>query len=181
MHLLNTTYITQMKLILIEDTLQLGAALKAALISKGHEVLWLRGVAKLEPFIAVSEDCSEIPVDVTQYDFALCDAGLEIGYHDADEVVAVLAEIGIPVIGIAGCTAGNTKLVRHGAICGITKMAGLCAILNDAIPYAEIGKRVGGGCWSLAQFEQRFAQEAGLRKQTIQFAQPFEAATEASA
>ncbi len=181
-----------MKILLVEDSVSMGKAIKTLLEAQGHVVQWIVGLRR---FSSTSADqatginAADEDDQVTAKDIAVAfvDGQLK-GQFTGPQVVQYLAQNGVPCLGISTQTDLNQEMVKVGAKLGLKKpvafvalFAGLLTaelILNLAatLPVKSRRKRAQTlNLQRLVSMETKLlsAEFEAVRKQAEDFFRPF--------
>ncbi|MBY0359615.1 MAG: hypothetical protein K2W82_16540 [Candidatus Obscuribacterales bacterium] len=127
-----------MKVLVIEDTSFMAKTFAQLLQEQGHEVTIVIGFKRLSPMvIAIDTKKQPLPIDLAEFDLALCDGELygEIGGPAA---VEVLARAGVACFGTSTNPDMNDSMLTKGAILAFLKTAVVCGLLDGTFVAAQL-------------------------------------------
>lgn len=103
--------------LLVEDDLTKGAAIKTALEAKGHQVTWILGIVKGSggSFETHTPDGGNGKVSLADFQVALVDGVLKGFHSDGSKLIRPLLRQRIVCVGISGEGKFNSKLLEAGA------------------------------------------------------------------
>lgn len=121
-----------MKILLIEDSVSMGKAIKALLETQGHVVQWITGLRSVSAdssnAIGIDEADQDDQVTPQSIDVAFVDGQLA-GQFTGPQVVSFLAANSVPCLGISTQPDLNQEMVTHGAKLGLKKPVAFVALV----------------------------------------------------
>ena len=179
-----------MKILLIEDSVSMGKAIKALLETQGHVVQWIVGLRSVSAdssnAIGIDEAEQDDQVTPQEIDVAFVDGQLA-GEFTGPQVVSFLAANSVPCLGISTQSDLNQEMVALGAKLGLKKPVAFVALVAGLLTpelllsiFAGRTKTRGNRANAL-KMQQIIAMETKLltaeyetiRKQADQYFRPF--------
>lgn len=121
-----------MKILLIEDSVSMGKAIKALLETQGHVVQWIVGLRSVSAdssnAIGIDEADQDDQVTPQEIDVAFVDGQLA-GKFTGPQVVSFLAANSVPCLGISTQSDLNQEMVALGAKLGLKKPVAFVALV----------------------------------------------------
>ncbi len=129
-----------MKVLVIENTLPFGKAIKQVLKDgRRGKVFLVQGLVNLEgQVVAQTHDGRKMPLDLADFDLALVDGNVPKGFVASDEVVKRLTEQGVSCVAISALPDANKELVNAGAKLQVRKHVLICAAAAGCMKTAEL-------------------------------------------
>lgn len=121
-----------MKILLIEDSVSMGKAIKTLLETQGHVVQWIIGLRSVSAdssnAIGIDEADQDDQVTPQSIDVAFVDGQLA-GQFTGPQVVSFLAANSVPCLGISTQSDLNQEMVTLGAKLGLKKPVAFVALV----------------------------------------------------
>lgn len=121
-----------MKILLIEDSVSMGKAIKALLEAQGHVVQWIVGLRSVSAdssnATGIDEADEDDQVTPQEIDVAFVDGQLA-GEFTGPQVVSFLAANSVPCLGISTQSDLNQEMVALGAKLGLKKPVAFVALV----------------------------------------------------
>lgn len=130
--------------LLVEDDLTKGAAIKAALEARGHQVTWILGIVKGAggSFETHTPEGGNGEVSLADFQVALVDGVLKGFHSDGSKLIRPLLRQGIVCVGISGEAQFNGKLVQAGVRRALLKDQVIGALENGNLDLDDLATQL---------------------------------------